>query len=66
MEDTFWIAAATAFGLVLVLEGLLYALFPDGMRRMMEAALAAPPEMLRRTGLAALTVGVLIVWLVRA
>ena len=29
-----------AFGLVLVLEGLLYALFPGGMKRTMAAALA--------------------------
>lgn len=65
MDDPFWISAGTALGLTLVIEGLLYAAFPDGMRRMMETALAAPSATLRRAGVTALTAGVLLVWLVR-
>lgn len=65
MSDEFWVAAATAFGLVLVIEGLIYALFPGAMRKMMAAALELPPETLRRGGAAAVAVGVVIVWLIR-
>ncbi|MEK7819621.1 MAG: DUF2065 domain-containing protein [Pseudomonadota bacterium] len=54
-----------AFGLAVAIEGALYALFPDGMRRMMERALALPPEMIRAGGLAAAVFGVILVWLAR-
>jgi len=57
--------ALLALGLVLTLEGALYALFPDGMRRMMAAALAFAPDQLRYAGLAAAMLGVGLVWLVR-
>jgi len=60
MED-----ALLALGLVLTLEGALYALFPDGMRKMMAAALAIAPDQLRIAGLAAAVLGVGLVWLVR-
>ena len=55
----------TALGLVLVIEGALYALFPDAMQRMMEQVLEMPPQALRSAGLIAAFVGVGIVWLVR-
>ncbi len=55
----------TALGLVLVIEGAIYALFPDGMKRMMAVALALPAARLRAMGLAAAAIGILIVWLVR-
>jgi uncharacterized protein YjeT (DUF2065 family) len=54
-----------AIGLVLVLEGVLYALFPDGMRRMMAQAMVMPPSTLRAGGLVAAFAGFVIVWLVR-
>lgn len=56
----------TAVGLVLVLEGVLYALFPAGMQRMMEQALQLSPDMLRKGGLIAAFVGFAIVWMVRS
>lgn len=65
MNEDFWVAAATGFGFVLVIEGLCYALFPGGMRKMMQAALDLPPESLRRGGAVALAAGVAIVWLIR-
>lgn len=37
----------TALALVLVIEGCLWALFPDGMRRAMAQALAMPAATLR-------------------
>jgi uncharacterized protein YjeT (DUF2065 family) len=55
----------TAVGLVLVLEGALYALFPEGMKRMMEQALAMSPTFLRKTGLVVAIAGFFIVWLMR-
>lgn len=56
---------ATAFALVLVIEGLLYAMFPHGMQRMMRTALEASPSLLRNAGLVAAIVGFVIVWLIR-
>ena len=55
----------TALALVLVIEGALYALFPEGMRRAAARALAVPPQTLRLAGLAAACAGVILVWLVR-
>ena len=57
---------ATALALVLVIEGLLYALFPEGMQRMMRVALEASPTALRNGGLAAAILGFVVVWLIRA
>ncbi len=54
-----------AIGLVLVLEGMLYAVFPGALKRMMSLVQSLPDEMLRRSGLVALALGVVIVWLVR-
>lgn len=54
-----------AIGLVLVLEGVLYALFPEGMQRMMASALEMSPTMLRTGGLVAAVAGFVVVWLVR-
>jgi len=55
----------TAFALVLVIEGVLYALFPDGMRRLVVQMLAVPAPVLRAVGLAAACIGVIVVWLIR-
>jgi len=55
----------TAIGLVLVFEGALYALFPEGMQRMMEQALAMPPAFLRKSGLVVAIAGFFVVWLMR-
>lgn len=55
----------TALGLVLVIEGVLYALFPNGMRQGLVQMLALPDGTLRTVGLAAAIAGVVIVWFVR-
>jgi uncharacterized protein len=55
----------TALGLMLVLEGAMYALFPDGMRRMMAYAQTLPPAQLRTTGLVLAAFGFLIVAVIR-
>ncbi len=54
-----------AFALVLVIEGLLYALFPDAMKRMMESVMSMPSSSIRSAGLFSAIVGVGIVWLIR-
>ncbi|NKB19660.1 MAG: DUF2065 family protein [Alphaproteobacteria bacterium] len=54
-----------AFALVLVIEGLLYALFPDAMKRMMVSVMSMPSSSMRSAGLLAAIVGVGIVWLIR-
>lgn len=55
----------TALALVLVIEGALYALFPAAMKRMMAVALEQRSSSLRTAGLAAATIGVGVVWLLR-
>lgn len=55
----------TALGLVFVIEGLLYAMFPAGMIRMLEDVRNMNPASLRIVGLVAAMIGVVIVWLIR-
>ncbi|HXH72552.1 MAG TPA: DUF2065 domain-containing protein [Mariprofundaceae bacterium] len=54
-----------ALGLVLVLEGALYALFPAQMIEMMRKLPELPVPALRFLGLTAVGIGWLVVWLVR-
>jgi uncharacterized protein YjeT (DUF2065 family) len=54
-----------ALGLVLAIEGLLFAAFPLATKRAMVAALETPNGRLRIAGLVSALIGVLIVWLVR-
>ena len=51
-----------ALGLVLVLEGLAYALFPQGMKETMRQIQGLPPEALRLMGLIAVALGAAVVW----
>jgi uncharacterized protein YjeT (DUF2065 family) len=55
----------TAFALVLVIEGVMWALFPEGMKRAAAIALALDSGRLRAVGLLVAVIGVLGVWLVR-
>ena len=55
----------TALALVLVIEGGLYALFPEGMRRMMVQMQEIPESRLRTIGLFGAIAGVICVWLLR-
>ena len=56
----------TALALVLVIEGLFLALFPHRLRQIVVMMEQMPPEALRLGGLTAVTLGVLLVWLLRA
>ena len=54
-----------ALGLAMVIEGVVYALFPDGMRRMVVQVLAQPTSAVRLAGVVLAVLGVGVVWLVR-
>lgn len=54
-----------ALGLVLVLEGILYAGFPQAARTFMRRALELPENTLRAAGLVGLALGLAIIWLSR-
>jgi hypothetical protein len=55
-----------ALGLVLVIEGLLYALVPGQLRAMAQLLQGLSDEQLRIGGASAIALGVVIVWLVKA
>jgi uncharacterized protein len=54
-----------ALGLVLVIEGLLWSLWPGLGRKLLEAASGTPETTLRLAGAVAVAAGVALVWLVR-
>tara|TARA_R110001599_G_scaffold21502_12_gene80506 strand:- start:295 stop:483 length:189 start_codon:yes stop_codon:yes gene_type:complete len=54
-----------ALALILFIEGTLYALFPDGMKRMMVSVLETPSHTLRIFGLVVSVLGVIFVWILR-
>ena len=55
----------TAIGLVLVLEGLLYAVAPSFIKRMAIDVTQMPEQTLRTVGTVVLCVGVGVVWMIR-
>jgi hypothetical protein len=55
----------TAVGLVLIIEGLVYAAAPARFKAMMARLEEVPDETLRTGGLIAVALGVAIVWLAR-
>ncbi|WP_322868129.1 DUF2065 domain-containing protein [Aquicoccus sp. G2-2] len=58
--------AFLALGLVLIVEGLVYALAPQIVEQLLEALGQMPEETRRLLGLVALAVGVLLVWIAKA
>lgn len=54
-----------AIGLVFVIEGLLYAAFPSGMRKMVADITKLPDSNLRSIGIVSAIIGIAIVWLIR-
>lgn len=49
-------------GVVLAVEGLLYAVAPEAMRRAVAALAAQPEQRLRAGGIAAAIIGVALAW----
>lgn len=56
---------AAAIGLIIAIEGLLFAAFPAAMREGLEAAAKREPARLRVVGLALAVVGLIVVWAAR-
>jgi uncharacterized protein len=54
-----------AFGLLLALEGLLFAAFPDVAKRAMASVLESPDNLLRIVGVVSAVLGVILIWAVR-
>jgi uncharacterized protein len=54
-----------ALGLALAVEGLLFAAFPDAVKRAMIEAAQTPSERMRIVGIVSAVIGVVIVWVVR-
>jgi uncharacterized protein len=54
-----------ALGLVLAIEGLLFAAFPGFAKRLAASALESPETSLRIAGLVSAVLGVALIWLMR-
>ncbi|MFL5136386.1 MAG: DUF2065 domain-containing protein [Microvirga sp.] len=54
-----------ALGLALAVEGILFAAFPEGVRRAMYEAAHTPSDRMRMVGIISAVVGVVIIWLAR-
>lgn len=55
----------TAIGLVLVVEGLVYALAPSLVERMLEALRSLPESARRNLGALTVVTGLILLWIVR-
>jgi uncharacterized protein YjeT (DUF2065 family) len=54
-----------ALGLVFVIEGVVFAAFPESAKRAMVAVLESPDSVLRAVGLGSALLGVILIWLMR-
>jgi uncharacterized protein YjeT (DUF2065 family) len=55
----------TALGLMLAIEGTLYAVFAGRLKEMLMRLGDVPPATIRLLGVGALALGVVVVWLAR-
>lgn len=55
-----------ALGLAVVIEGLVYAAFPDQMKKWLVAIAAMPSPRIRAVALAAAAIGLVLLWVVRS
>ena len=54
-----------AVGLIFVIEGLLYSIFPNQMKNMLQKMKDIPVSNLRTGGLSFALIGFIIVWIVK-
>ena len=54
-----------AIGLVLALEGLLFAAFPGAAKQAMANVLETLDNILRGVGIASALIGIVLIWLIR-
>jgi uncharacterized protein YjeT (DUF2065 family) len=52
-------------GILLVIEGLLFAAGPAWMRRAMKSAIATPDNILRMVGIGSAVLGLILIWAIR-
>lgn len=52
-------------GVLLFIEGLLFAAMPEWMRRAMQSAILTPHTMLRLAGIGSAVLGLIVIWVVR-
>jgi uncharacterized protein YjeT (DUF2065 family) len=55
-----------AIGLVLVIEGVVFAGFPAAAKRLAASAVESPEGSLRIAGIVSAVIGLVLIWLVRA
>ena len=56
---------ASALALAVVLEGLLYAAFPEQMKRMLATIQTLPASTIRAVALACAGAGLVLLWIIR-
>jgi uncharacterized protein YjeT (DUF2065 family) len=54
-----------AIGLVLVIEGLLFAAFPRAAKRLAASAIESPESSLRVAGIVSAVLGIILIWFMR-
>ena len=54
-----------AIGLVLVIEGLLFAAFPRAAKRLAASAIESPESSLLVAGIASAVFGIILIWFMR-
>lgn len=66
MSGSFLLYIGTACALIFVIEGMLYTLFPGGVRKMFELALSMPERQLRVFGAFMAALGFCLIWLLQS
>lgn len=56
--------ALIGFTLMIVVEGMIYAIFPEGMKKLLTRMLDVPASTMRSGGLVAVIAGLGLLWLV--
>jgi hypothetical protein len=55
----------SALALAIIIEGLLYAAFPEQMKRVLASVQSMPASTIRAVALACAAVGLVLLWIVR-
>jgi hypothetical protein len=55
----------SALALAIIIEGLLYAAFPEQMKRMLASVQSMPASTIRAVALACAAVGLVLLWFIR-
>ena len=61
-----WLSLALiGFGLIMVVEGLIYAIAPEGMKKLLLRMVELPASTLRTAGLFSAIIGLALLWAVK-